>query len=360
MTSKKGAVINFPDIKSLQTQAAEWMATLDAESPSPEDVRGFRLWVNADPAHAAAFKEMIEFWDEMNILTEAVLPRELLAESNTDSSDNKGLFDRWRTISFKPFAALASAAVVAVSLVMLVPLFEKPGVYTTAIGEQKTIQLPDNSVVQLNTNSRLLVDFSDARRQLTLTQGEAHFDVSHNPERPFEVNAGQGLVRAIGTAFTVHLRKIDVEVIVTEGTVEVDHSKSENNAKAPPNTAEKASKTAPEPVLQVKAGSMLIYDREQLHQIESLVASQLKKQLAWREGMLVFKAEPLEQVVAEISRYTPLKIIIPERSTREMMVGGLFKVGDTASLFEALEDSFDIHVKEVSDNVVYLISGDNR
>ena len=74
----------------------------------------------------------------------------------------------------------------------------------------------------LNTNSILEVSYSDETRHLTLSQGEAHFDVAHNPERPFEVYAGKGLVRAIGTAFTVYLRKVDVEVIVTEGTVEID------------------------------------------------------------------------------------------------------------------------------------------
>ncbi len=76
--------------------------------------------------------------------------------------------------------------------------------------------------------------------------------------------------------------------------------------------------------------------------------------------MLVFKGEPLQSVVDEVSRYTNLKIIIPERSAREMKVGGLFKVGDTESLFEALRDGFDIHVKEVSNDVVYLISNENR
>ena len=65
-------------------------------------------------------------------------------------------------------------------------------------------------------------------------------------------------------------------------------------------------------------------------------------------------------MVDEVSRYTNLTIIIPERSAREMKVGGLFKVGDTESLFEALRQGFDIHVKEVSNDVVYLISSDQQ
>ena len=213
-------------------------------------------------------------------------------------------------------------------------------------------------------------------------QGEAHFDVAHNPDRPFEVYAGQGLVRAIGTSFTVHMRKIDVEVIVTEGTVEFDRTDSTAVAKQPKtqinvtaiqgplntetgksatgNSATSASTNPAKPSLKVEAGNMLTYSANDLDNIKQLVASQIEQQLAWRKGMLMFQGEPLQNVVDEVSRYTDLKIIIPERSAREMKVGGLFKVGDTESLFEALRDGFDIHVKEVSSNVVYLISNENR
>ena len=167
-------------------------------------------------------------------------------------------------------------------------------------------------------------------------------------------------MRAIGTAFTVHIRKIDVEVIVTEGTVELDRAAQPNiatNITVEPNAI---VTTAAKPTVKASAGSVLTYDKDLLNDVELMVASQLEKQLSWREGMLVFKGEPLQNVVDEVSRYTNLKIIIPERSAREMKVGGLFKVGDTESLFEALRDGFDIHVKEVSNDVVYLISNENR
>ena len=76
--NNSGAVLDFPDNKSIQTQASEWLAKLDAEQPSKRDLADFKQWVNADSAHRIAFEELVEFWDEMNILTQAVLPRELL------------------------------------------------------------------------------------------------------------------------------------------------------------------------------------------------------------------------------------------------------------------------------------------
>ena len=78
-TDSNGAVLDFPDNKTVQTQASEWLAKLDAEQPSKRIWPLSNKWVNADNAHRIAFEEMVEFWDEMNILTQAVLPRELAA-----------------------------------------------------------------------------------------------------------------------------------------------------------------------------------------------------------------------------------------------------------------------------------------
>ena len=409
-----GAVVDFPETQTIDQQASEWLAKLDAENPSAEVLAAFKDWVNATEAHRIAFEEMVAFWDDMNILTQAVLPREqlqakaiqktaqepiqeLIQEPNQTAltrllSPLQALFTHstvsTRAICTRAISTLSTKAAFAtvmltIGLLITTSLWSPaPKLYITDIGEQKTIELADHSIVQLNTNSRLEVDYSDDYRRLTLVQGEAHFDVAHNPDRPFEVYAGQGLVRAIGTSFTVHMRKIDVEVIVTEGTVEFDRTDSTAVAKQPKtqinvtaiqgplntetgnsatgNSETSVSTNPAKPSLKVEAGNMLTYSANDLDDIKQLVASQIEQQLAWRKGMLMFQGEPLQNVVDEVSRYTDLKIIIPERSAREMKVGGLFKVGDTESLFEALRDGFDIHVKEVSSNVVYLISNENR
>jgi transmembrane sensor len=344
-----GAVLAFPEHKSIQTQASEWLAKLDAEHPSPQDLAAFKQWVNASSAHRIAFEDMVDFWDEMNILTQAVLPREPIAPQAKPRR------------RFAPMqAAIGTTALAIIAVVSILSLPLSTTIYTTGVGEQKIIQLADNSVVQLNTNSRLQVDYSNDLRRLSLTQGEAHFDVAHNPQRPFEVLAGQGLVRAIGTAFTVHIRKIDVEVIVTEGTVELAPAPTPQVTAVPIADTSSTSDSTLTSTLKATAGSMVTFDKNLLSDVEQMVASQLEKQLSWREGMLVFKAEPLQSVVDEVSRYTNLTIIIPQRRTREIIVGGLFKVGDTESLFEALREGFDIHAKEVSSNVVHLISSENQ
>ncbi|MDC1513892.1 FecR domain-containing protein [Porticoccaceae bacterium] len=360
-----GAVLEFPDHKSIHTQASEWLAKLDAEQPSQRDLARFKQWVNADPAHRIAFEELVDFWDEMNILTQAVLPRELMhPDQPTAKKDEPTAISASGRRFFPNTRATFAASFVAIAGLVLAFMLQlgSATVYSTGIGEQRIIQLADNSTVQLNTNSRLEVDYSSSLRRLNLTQGEAHFDVAHNPSRPFEVYAGSRLVRAIGTAFTVHVRKIDVEVIVTQGTVEIDRPPQPDlstNITVADNSQQPGNPVAPASTVKASAGTMLTFDKDLLNDVQVMVASQLEQDLSWRHGMLIFKGEPLQSVVDEISRYTDLKIIIPERHAREMKVGGLFKVGDTESLFEALRDGFDIHVKEVSKDVVYLISNEN-
>ena len=367
----KNSIIDFPDSKSIETQASEWLAILDAEEPSQEDLQGFKEWVNADDKHRQAFEGLIEFWDDLNVLTQVVLPREEVPQHQNAQVRQPSFW------SANKFAVSSVALLVIVfSTLWFVPDFQErpPLIYTTKIGEQKTIELPDHTTVFLNTNSQIEVDYDDQKRGIRLLKGEAHFDVFHNPQIPFEVFAGKRLVRAIGTAFTVHIRKVDVEVIVTEGIVEIDNADpiilnvqvsnqqgiSDSTDSDSGGLNEDPKQASFESSVQVKAGNIARYDRQTLDQIKMVVAQQIEDELSWRQGMLIFKGEPLGEVVEEVSRYTSLRIIIPERKARELKIGGFFKVGDTESLFEALQEGFDIHVNRVSDDMVYLISSENR
>jgi transmembrane sensor len=367
--SDKASVVDLSVSQSIDMQAAAWMVRLEAENSSEQDIREFKAWVIESPAHREACEEMVEFWDDMNVLTQAVLPSEAAVRSGSCDDSICARLLAWLTRRHLLSAACAMALLVAT--IFIAPQFfaPSPQVYVTAVGEQKTIKLEDTSTVLLNTNSRLEVIYSDKRRQLKLTQGEAHFDVYHNPDRPFEVWAGKGLVRAVGTAFTVHVRKVDVEVIVTEGIIEIDeiHSKRKSAKAIAQSTSVDDDSAPPQErvvefnmAIRVEAGNKIVYDREELEKIKLVVARKIEKDLSWRQGMLVFSGEPLVKVVEDVSRYTDLKIVIPERKTRELLVGGIFKVGDTESLFEVLRDGFGIRAEQAPDDVVYLISGANQ
>lgn len=93
--------------------------------------------------------------------------------------------------------------------------------YSTVQGEQRTVALPDGSMVYLNTDTAIAVVYGDDERWVELLRGEALFQVASNPDRPFRVIAEGGMTEAVGTAFVIREDPVDTVVTVTEGVVEV-------------------------------------------------------------------------------------------------------------------------------------------
>ncbi|MBT5292988.1 MAG: DUF4880 domain-containing protein [Cellvibrionales bacterium] len=383
----KDNVSAFDEPKSVQAQASAWLAKLDNDKPSNQDLQAFKRWVNTDEAHIAAFKKVAAAWDELNILTRLPLLLEQKAlqhkeQSKKDNADEQAVPKFG--IGIYSFRHVAVAATLVMGLMLgLQQYFSSPqqATYWTAVGEQKTITLPDNSVVQLNTNSRIQFDYQGEVRAVYLHQGEAHFSVAKNPERPFEVYAGTGLVRAIGTAFSVALNdnSDEINVLVTEGVVEIapeiapeitsgiapeiDSTAIGLHAEKADDVSSGAQVLAEKPVnknQRVSAGSAAVFDSEEVRTIEKIEAAEMLQLLAWQQGLLIFSGEPLEDVVAEISRYTDTKIIIKSEEARALRIGGQFNVADTRAIFSALEKGFGLKADYATNNLVYLSYDKNK
>ena len=145
--------------------------------------------------------------------------------------------------------------------------------------------LPDGSSFDLNTNSRVEVDYSQRTRVIRLERGEAYFKVAHDTHRPFWVHAGDRWVRAVGTAFNVYLRPAGVEVTVSEGTVNVVNAAADES---PPSDAAYAKSAA-----SVTAGEQAdAHGRADV--IRELDTIQLNRLLAWRKSSLYFKTSRWE------------------------------------------------------------------
>ncbi|ARN73794.1 FecR family protein [Oceanicoccus sagamiensis] len=344
-------VVDFPDAESLPDQAAKWVARLDADQPSAATKREFKHWLQQSPEHRREFEKHLALWGDMNILATMVPPARQQAQQTTRSPR------RWLTPAPVAFA-------MGLLLVILLQFNTSPNHYRTEIGEQQQVELDDGTMVLLNTNTELRVAYTDQRRTIYLSKGEAHFEVAHNPERPFEVHAGQGKVRAVGTAFTVYLKSDDVEVVVTEGEIAIlpaaTATTTTTTTASKPTTL--AQNQTPEPntsaapvTARVKAGGVATYDRHTAEHVMLEALGDEEHKLSWREGMLVFRSEPLSRVIAEVNRYTPLNIIIPDPAVRAIKVGGFFKVSEIDSVFDALEKGFDIRAEYISEDVVYLV-----
>ncbi len=213
----------FSDRDRIEQEAREWLIRLDSDTElSAEEVRALRAWVARSPAHRQELLRISAFWNDANILTELSIPLETTTQSI--ASRLRRFFAP--LMSVNRYSALAASLVLAVtigavSLVVMQPSDATNGIYVTAIGGIQERKLVDGSILKINTDSQVQVDYSDNVRKIRLLRGEAHFQVSHNANWPFEVYAGTRMVKAIGTAFSVQLSNDSVQVTVSEGRVDI-------------------------------------------------------------------------------------------------------------------------------------------
>jgi|TARA_Y100000294_G_scaffold177844_1_gene205175 transmembrane sensor len=334
----------------INQEACAWIAKLHGAEPSPQELEALRDWMQQSPENKAELRRMAKRWDELNVLTELAVPVEIPGVRKT----RKGSFflgSFGRRVWVGAFAAAAVFMFITVLWPQLSFNRDAPSslAYSTAIGEQRLVTLPDNSTVLLNTNSQVRVDYTRKFRNLHLVQGEAHFDVSSNPDRPFQVYAGKGMVRAVGTAFSIYLKEKIVEVTVVEGVVEINVVQDTFDINKP-------SKDTGENLTIINAGQSAIFDQNigSIALIETSDQSEISRKLSWHEGLLRFSGDPLEEVVNEVSRYTSLSIVILDPELRGLRIGGFFKVGETDKMFEALEAGFDVRVERIDENLVHL------
>jgi transmembrane sensor len=340
-----------PDTKIIESEAAAWLAQLDGDNMSVQDLAAFKDWMRRSPRHQLEIRELAEVWGELNTLTDLIEP---IAEAS--SAERKIL--KQQKNKFLPGWTTVLTACVAVAFIGFSALHmlntgteqRQPTLIATSIGQQQTSILPDGSSVILNTNSKIEVDYSASVRKIRLLYGEAVFDVTADKKRPFVVYADNGVVRAVGTIFSVRIDNEAVNVTVSEGVVELSSITQSTISEKAPSVAAAGF---------IKAGHMAVLENQRTL-IAPLSIEKINAALSWQDGLLTISGEPLEQVVAEISRYTTLKISISDPKIRNMRIGGVFPTGDMDALFEALEIGFGVVSTQVSSDEVVLSSASQQ
>jgi transmembrane sensor len=350
--------------KEIKEEAADWLIKMDGDRPLNRQQRQeLKQWIARSPVHSHELAKLNRFWSNNN-LTELMVP--LGRQHSTQPISWWALLCKGAAGRQRGMAATLVVCVALAGLWSLAfsgdPLERSNGIYLTAVGQNKSVTLADGSVVQLNTNSQIKVEYTDKFRNIRLLQGEAHFDVTKNLALPFRVYAGDGRFEAVGTAFNVHLKNRDIDLMVTEGRVAVASLNSAQNSET--NSVEDSyakSRLSSLGIidagqrLQVKAkGQTVLSQQSAPETIEALSEEDIARQQAWRRGMLVFSGESLEQVVAEISRYTTITIDIIDPDVRKIQIGGRIRVGDIDEMLASLQANFGLNVKRLSFNRVEL------
>jgi transmembrane sensor len=368
MSHTEDNILAFPDRHAIEREAATWLIRLDADSElSADELSQLRAWLDQDPTHGEELGKLIRFYNKMNVLTELAVPlgRPVIQPKKPS----------WSLLGGMRGLAVA-ASILTASLVVFTLWNARDtqtgtnGEYVTAIGEQRLARLADGSRVQLNTNSAILVEFNQEFREITLVKGEVFFEVAKDAQRPFRVYAGRDRIQAVGTAFSVYMREHDVSVTVTEGRVALATAKTmavgDSVAQPPGPRNQRVTAAFPndleftETARVLEAGENVILENnpgpsEASHRdVERVNDPDLDKRLSWRNGLLTFSGDPLDEVVYEISRYTTVSIEIVDPEIQSIRIGGQFRVGDIEAMFGSLEANFGLEVNRIGENHVQL------
>ncbi len=319
-------------------EALQWFVLLRSGNATESDHRHFQSWLEEDAIRRVQFEQLSRIWVDLNatkpllrdVLTS--LEVEWRAAGQTPPPEKTWRWDtrRWVTV-------VATLLVVVVTggwwFATRVDLME----YHTAKGERRTVTLTDGSTITMNTGTVVATEFSQSRRAVVLREGEALFAVSHSSDRPFEVTAGNRVVRDVGTRFVVRRQDERVTVTVVQGAVEVS------------GLAKAASK---EPWQLLMAGEQLSYD--QRGALSPTKPVSLAAITGWVTGKVIFEDSPLSEALEVIGRYHPGEIRMLDPAMGDLKISGVFGVNDRDGFLRALERAVPVTVSYVNKNLVVL------
>ena len=322
------------------TQAATWRVRL-----AEHDLEGcpeLSAWLAEDGRNAAAWKQIQEDWALFAEHANSPEILELRSEALTHAHEvGKG---RWiRSRRFAVTNGLRIAAGIAILVVGgLIVWMKQPDVYTTRAGERRIVTLADGSEVALDSRSEVSVRYSAHARELTLTQGQARFDVAHDIERPFAVTADGHKVIATGTSFNVDLFGPSLLVTLIEGRVVVSSA---------PSWASPTKVDTPVARIPLDAGEQVVFSPKKPPKVTHV---NLGQAIAWENGEVVSENDTLTTVVARINRYARNAVIIGDAQTDELRISGVFHTGDVDGFVSTIVEYLPVRAQKQADGTTLL------
>jgi transmembrane sensor len=320
-----------PEDSDPSQQADFWLALSHSPLFDAEQQQALQNWLANSPENQQAWQKAQDFWQLLSSMDSGQIAK---VEQHFHIQDNTTVAFQRKTAPrrFNPAYLSAAACLLLGILFSLTWWPEFFADFTTAKGEQRLVTLSDGSSVLLNTTSALSVDYTANGRNLTLYSGEAYFIVTSDASRPFTVHTQSGEVRALGTAFDVKQLDDGMMVTVYQHAVRVTFK---------PNTM----------IGRLTEGKKIEFSQGRSQPVTTVDLNQAK---AWREHRLVFKNQPLQQVIDELERYRPGNILITNNALAQHRVTGIFDPRDTEAALAVIEKTLGIKEYRLTDRLVWL------
>ncbi len=297
--------------------ARDWIVRLTSGNVSAAELERFKAWRDQSPQHRRAFERERAFWRQLQVLdgtSDGMPPFHSLPVAGRRAPIGRRAF-------LIGGGALAASAAAIVAMPRLGVWWNAD--FTTAVGEQARIALPDGSVATLNTDSAIAVDFTPQLRLVTLLKGEAEFGVRPDASSLFRVAALGGNSDALGTAFAVKALEGVATVTVREGHVRVAGPASPTDLDGPVAGG-----------IDLAANEQTTYGAGEPPLPASTV--DIEAVMAWRDGRVIFEGRPFAAAMAELGRYVPERIVLAPGVRPDVPVSAIFSTANALDAVEAL------------------------
>lgn len=312
-----------PIPKKINQAAARWFAERESGDMTAEDEARFAHWLAADLRHARAFEKAGVIWRSMDAQMLASAPPSSRLRPRRFSSPAPRRRRRW----------IGSAIAASIAMFVIVESDISTRLQAdamTATGEVREVELPDGSLVMLNTASAIA--FAPDGRTVRLLKGEAAFEVAPNARHPFTVSAGNGASTALGTRFIVRTSDNGAQVIVTEHSVRVALTRQS---------------------VVLREGETISYDANSLGRPRRVAVADAD---AWTRGRIRVVNRPLGEVVAELNRYHRGYIRVIGKDVALRPVSGTFDIHDPVGVVDMIQRTLGINSTRLTDRAIFLHS----
>lgn len=342
-------------IRRMHEEAAEWLLLRESPNWSSTDQEALEAWLAASPEHPTIWQRMQQ--------TQAVLPHirqasdpawrpashpiltqaaaQTTAPNPAPGASNGRCHAQPQTAPRKGWhwGWGPSLALTSIALTLLcgggfywwdhTPTYRLQA--QTALGQTRTLELPDGSRIDLNVDTSVQVRYYHRRRETTLAHGEAFFQVASNAQQPFTVEHGRSQIQVVGTAFNVKAAPERLQVQVSQGVVQVLTDACDQQA----------------PVVRLRAGTGLALNAATL-QYQPLQTPPADVG-QWRSGQISFRRTPLGDVASELSQYLgqPITLASPALATKS--ISGIVSTTHPQAFLHALPDLLPLRVQQQTD-----------
>jgi transmembrane sensor len=309
-----------PDLDALEQEAFAWLARITSGAATDADRTALMRWRQRDPAHEQAFRHAAQLWRQLG-----------QAGALTAGEFRPGARHSRRYLL--RMGAAAAAATGAAAGGARLGFWPYPGEmladHRTRVGEQRRVSfdelgLGERVSVELNTRSSLSVDKAATPARLTLIGGEAAFTVRAGRRDALVVAVAQGTVSADDAVFVVRSDGAAVEVTCVDGAVDVVQQHGR---------------------LRLRPAEQAAWERERLLRVAEV---DVEVVAGWRRGLLIFRNEPLEGVVAELNRYRPGLILVASHQAAQRRISGVFHLDRTDEALTHIEQTLGVPMRRLS------------